>query len=175
MTQSIVQLPEHAYIRYRGEYLEIRNHLMFKTSLNDNACLFDWALLFIRSGDWNAIPTLMFRENITYTAFIEQCIDELEYNVSSFRDMLICHYHITSDVDTCEEYMASTYGKNTLYKIIDEIRDCGDWNTFYQTMNKKNHFHKVIKKQIRNDMKKIIPWYTRYNPLDKLFLWICYS
>ena len=132
---------------------------------------FCWMLDQTRRGNWNRTMTALTQCGIRYESFTDTCVNDLRKYNFSLEYSIYTHYKVTLNADAVERYVSSDAGKRIKIKIIRAIYNCSDWRQFYDTFNYKSKFHKVVKTQIKHDMKKFIPWKTRLDIFERMFLW----
>ena len=157
MVQNIVQLPESAVLIVNDWDIDISNHKMV------NGQLSLWILRLIKEGSWKKALKKMKEVGISFEAFIEECVTELEDILDIF-EWMIDEYYIIVDEDfqrilmsrkfELDEFVKSPAGVDILEEIITKIRNCSDWEKFYDAMNLESEFSEMIQTQITTGIKQ---------------------
>ena len=159
MTQSIVQLPETAYIRYRGDYLKIENHRVLH--LGGLFGMIDHIVNRLES-DRDTLSELE-QHNISFEAAIECCITELEDNPDILADFIFWGYKIESlrnrgvrnaNRNEIIVFAGTPAGRDIVGDITDKIRDCNNWADLYDMIEPGSDFNKNIRQKIRAIIKQ---------------------
>ena len=147
MAQSIVELPESANIFIGVFRLLIINH-----KVTHPAFLILWAIRTFSGSDWKNTVTQLMESGVNYEAFIETCASELDSN-SLVVSHLLSHYNpARQERSNYVAFSQSINGVNIGNEILENIRDCGDWNSFRAVIYKKGVFGKKIASRIQAEM-----------------------
>ena len=149
--QSIVRLPKTAYLKLGLFWLRIKNH---KTTMSSGMA--GWMLCTIRFVSKEKFIESMKQHEISFEAAVETCNTELENTTKTFEDILYWYFHIKNVPNASTKYSKSEAGITMAEEIIEKIRDCGDWEGFYDGMNEKSDFYMKMKKKINVEIKEYL-------------------
>ena len=151
--QDIVQLPESALVKHNNAYLNIKNHAVCESSLGlDYGSLFLWTLSLIRKRAWDGLPGTFDQNKISFEAFIETCVDELENSYKLTSHTLWWNYGFRLAYFDADESVKDESCYKVASYIADRIRTCENWEEFYTAMKPKGTFSKSVKKLIRGEL-----------------------
>ena len=152
MEQNIVRLPETAEINIDNSWLIIENHKVKK-----GMQLFIWMQGLAKNEEQYETLDEFEKWGITYEAFIEQCVMELEEDSVVFQTMENWEYCDNYTNDRVRLDVANTpAAAEIISDMVDHIRDCNDWEDFFELINPESDFSTYIAEELKFEARKCI-------------------
>ena len=153
MPQSLIQLPKTAHIKLSAGNISIKDHKVTKDLLG--AGLFGLILSAIKNNDWNNALPQVESCKISFEAFIETCVKEIEDDVK-FGFNLLWNYPTDSNWSQQGDFVSGRTGKMIAEQFIEKIRSCENWDELYTEMHPASMFQKEMKNKITRGVKEQI-------------------
>ena len=146
MAQNIVRLPESAVINAGRWLLTIKNHAVIT-----KYGLFTGIAGAIREGHWDEVLKQLKSGEFSYESVLEQCVAEIETNQKAFTYAIWWNYDADLTYTKAKEFIKTDAGVSLGIKIVDNIRDCSNWDELYKELHPKSKFSRDIQKIIKRE------------------------
>ena len=177
MTPNMIQLPENVHVCVPERDQNVidgvctRNLYIINGKITSDPTLFEWMLRLtegdmeisdngvyapinptgISKNDWDSTVKEIESQGITYEAFIEKCVSELDCYERIF-ERIPAYFGIEKIIYKYGTFSSGEVARGLAQYIIDVMRNCGDWDELYNMINKDSIFRWEIKKQIVLEM-----------------------
>ena len=150
--QEIVRLPENAIITAPEYDLHIENH-----EVVDTWTLLFWVKKVFRNNALETVLPQLKKHGISFEAVIEYCVTELEEQNTLRENIVSWHFNVYMEIEYDDKNSKIKYetSQETLQireQIIEEMRNCSDWDDLRRSFNEESRFSKDMKEQIKKQM-----------------------
>ena len=149
MGQNLVGLPKEAHIRLGMWILEIKDH-----RIQGNDFIWRWLCLVTREHHWKEVAKTLDENGVTFEAVIETCVVDFEKNHDILAWMMGTHLGAGLKWAESMEFSKSATGRAAADRIIEDIRQCDDWEDLFNRTNLNSEWNDYLRDIVIKDWRK---------------------